>query len=115
MARKSASRVYQRFAQAMRERKQIICSYQGLPREVCPIVLGHKNEEERALTFQFAGRSTGPIPDWRCLVLSKVTNVELRDGEWFAGDRHTRPQGCVTEVDLDINPASPYGPRRKLK
>jgi hypothetical protein len=40
--------------------------------------------------------------------------VHLRDGPWRGGDRHTRPQGCVEDVDLDVNPTSPYNPRRRL-
>jgi hypothetical protein len=38
----------------------------------------------------------------------------LRDGPWHAGDSHNQPQGCVDVVDLDVNPASPYNPKRRL-
>jgi len=30
------------------------------------------------------------------------------------GDGHSQPQGCVEIVDLDVNPASPYQPKRRL-
>jgi hypothetical protein len=46
--------------------------------------------------------------------LAKVSDVKLRDGPWHAGSRHTQPQGCVEEVDLDVNPDSPYQPKRLL-
>jgi hypothetical protein len=36
-----------------------------------------------------------------------VGKVELRDGPLRIGARRTQPQGCVEEVDLDINPDSP--------
>jgi hypothetical protein len=51
-----ASAVYDLFARAMQERKQILCLYQGLPREICPIILGHTKGAEVALVFQFGGR-----------------------------------------------------------
>jgi hypothetical protein len=106
------SQTYALFADAIRRRKQILCMYDGYARALCPIVLGHSGGEEKALTFQFAGDSRSGLPrggEWRCLVLSKITQAELRDGPWVAGKKHTQPQGCVQEVDLDANPKSPYG------
>jgi hypothetical protein len=106
------SRTYALFAEAIRHRKQILCMYDGYARALCPIILGHSDGEEKALTFQFGGDSRSGLPrgdEWRCLFLSKVTHAELRDGAWFTGSGHTRPQGCVEDVDLDANPESPYG------
>ncbi|MFL5269344.1 MAG: hypothetical protein ACJ8AH_22625 [Stellaceae bacterium] len=101
----------------MTSRKQILCTYHGLPRELCPIILGRSKGQEKALTYQFGGQSNKGLPpggQWRCLWLSEVGNVRLRDGPWHAGDRHDQPQGCVEIVDLDVNPASPYNPKRRL-
>jgi hypothetical protein len=84
---------------------------------LCPIILGHAQGREKALTYQFAGQSKKGLPpggQWRCLWLSEVSNVRLRDGPWHAGDSHNQPQGCVDVVDLDVNPASPYNPKRRL-
>jgi hypothetical protein len=106
---------YGLFEQAMKLRKQIVCMYDGRPRELCPIILGHSQGQEKALTYQFGGQSKSGLPpggEWRCLWLSKVSNIELRDGPWFVGSSHTQPQGCVETVDLDVNPSSPYGPKR---
>ena len=111
------SSAYSLFEQAMLSRKQILCTYDGRPRELCPIILGHSNGQEKALTYQFAGQSSKGLPpggQWRCLWLSKVSNVRLRDGPWHAGDGHSQPQDCVDVVDLDANPASPYNPKRPL-
>jgi hypothetical protein len=109
---------YALFEKAMRRRKPIFCMYGGYPRELCPIILGHSQRgEERALTFQFGGKSSSRLPrggEWRCLSLSKVSSAELRDGPWIVDSRHTQPQGCVEIVDLDVNPESPYQPRRSL-
>ena len=111
------SPVYKQFAQAMATRKQILCEYDGYPRELCAVILGHSKGQEKALTFQFGGQSSSGLPprgEWRCLWLSKVSNVRLRDGIWHAGSRHTRTQGCVEDVDVDVNPDSPYEPKRRL-
>jgi putative transcriptional regulator len=109
------SPTYLLFAQAIVEGKQILCTYHGLPRELCPIILGHSQGEEKALTYQFGGQSKSGLPDWKCLSLAKVSDVQLRDGPWYAGDSHTQRQGCVEVVDLDVNPASPYNPKRRLR
>jgi len=107
---------YRLFEQAMRMRKQIVCVYDGYPRELCPIILGHSQEHEKVLTYQFGGQSKSGLPpqgQWRCLFLSKVSNVQLREGPWISGASHTQPQGCVEIVDLDVNPQSPYHPKRR--
>jgi hypothetical protein len=112
------SPAYNLFADAMAERKQILCVYDGYPRELCPIVLGHTKEQEVALVYQFAGGSKGGLPpegQWKCFHLSKVSDVKLRDGPWRAGSRHMQQQTCVADVDLDVNPQSPYNPRRNLE
>jgi hypothetical protein len=109
------SRAYELFEQAMRERKQIWCSYGGFSRKLCPVLLGHTNGRERALTFQFGGETStelAPGGEWRCLDLARASDIELHDGPWRSGDSHKRPQGCVQDVDIDINPQSPYTPRR---
>jgi hypothetical protein len=111
-----SSPTYALFAQAIIERKQIVCRYGGYRRELCPILLGHSQGEEKTLTFQFGGQSNSGLPrggEWRCLLLSRVNGVELRDGAWHAGDSHRQPQGCVEIVDLDVNPDSPYRPARR--
>jgi hypothetical protein len=112
-----SSSTYERFAQAMRARQQILCVYDGYARELCPVILGHTKGEEKALVYQFAGESSRQLPpegDWKCLTLSKVHDVQLRDGPWRASSRHQTSQTCVETVDLDVNPDSPYNPRRRL-
>lgn len=108
---------YSLFEQAMRLRKRIVCMYNGQPRELCPVILGHSQEQEKALTYQVGGKSRSGLPpagEWRCLFLSKVSSAQLGDGTWLVGSSHTQPQGCVQIVDLDVNPMSPYRPKRKV-
>ncbi len=112
------SPAYKLFEQAMRSRKQILCTYDGLPRELCPVILGHSDGQEVALTYQFAGQSRSGLPpegQWFCLSLAKVRTIQLREGPWHIGDSHTRLQACVKVVDLDVNPKSPYRPTRRLR
>ena len=111
------TKTYRLFEQAMVERRQIICMYKGHRREICPVILGHRQGEERALTYQFAGGSSSTLPpggQWRCLTLSDVSEIQLRDGQWHSGNSHKQPSGCVEIVDLDINPDSPFSPKRRL-
>jgi hypothetical protein len=108
---------YRLFGQAMRERRPVFCMYEGYPRELCPIILGHSQHQEKVLTYQFGGQSKSGLPregQWRCLWLAKVSAAQLHDGLWRTGSSHTQPQGCVEIVDLDVNPLSPYQPKRRL-
>jgi hypothetical protein len=112
-----ATRNYALFEEAMRRRKQIVCTYRGRRRELCAIILGYTKGEERALTFQFGGQSNSTLPpqgEWRCLSLSEVSDIQLREGDWHSGPRHTMPQTCVEDVDVDVNPFSPYYPKRRI-
>jgi len=108
-----ASASYELFAKALVERKQIVCFYDGYQRELCPVILGHSKGQEAALVYQFAGKSRSGLPpggQWKCLRLAKTSDVQLREGPWFAGSSHQRAQACVEVVDLDVKPASPYNP-----
>src|SRR6185295_1701714 len=97
-ARPLPSRVYTLFAQAIRERRPVTCRYGGKTRELCPIILGHTDGKEKALTFQFAGESRSRLPEggeWRCLFLDKVSDVE-----WARG------LGTPATVTVNRKPAS---------
>lgn len=78
-----ASAAYLLFEQAMRARRRVVCTYQGLVRVVCPIVLGHSQGLEKALTFQIGGESRSGLPpggEWRCLWVAKVEGPRVQDG-----------------------------------
>src|SRR5260221_8456756 len=98
----------------MRTRKQIVCMYGGYPRELCPIILGHSQGQEKALTYQFGGGSSRGLPprgEWRYLFLDKGGDVPLRDGPWHTRDTPSPPQGCVEVFRLDVQPAHPVPPQ----
>jgi hypothetical protein len=100
------SATYNLFRQAILRERLVACVYDGHPRVLCPVILGHTEGEEKALTFQVGGTSRSGLPpggEWRCLVLARVRGGRLAEGSWREGDRHTAPQRCVDEVDVDVN------------
>jgi hypothetical protein len=112
------SATYKLFYRAMAERKPVVCMYQGHPRAVCPIILGHTDGEEKSLVYQFEGSSSQgahAAKGWKCLTLAEVRHAELHDSPWHGGEGpHGTAQSCVRDVDVDTNPASPYSPKRRL-
>src|SRR3979490_462949 len=98
------SATYAVFRNAILAEQQVICSYDGRTRELCPHIIGtNKQGEEAVLAWQFAGESSGRLPQWRCLKLAKVKNARTRKGAWHEGGSHKTEQVCVSTVDLDIN------------
>src|SRR6476661_7673898 len=98
------SATYALFRNAILGEKQVVCSYGGRSRELCPHIIGiNRSGEEVVLAWQFAGASSGKLPQWRCLKLANVGDTRTRVGHWHAGGSHRREQTCVTGIDLDIN------------
>src|SRR6201996_1196955 len=98
------SSAYAIFRAAIQREQQVVCRYEGRPRELCPHIIGtNKRGEEVVLAWQFAGDSSGPLPQWRCLRLAEVKDAKMRDGRWHAGGSHRTTQTCVIDIDLDIN------------
>lgn len=92
---------------AVRERLQVVATYDGHAREFCPHVLGATGGERRCLGFQFGGAgSKGPVTPasaaWRCFRVDKLGDVSLRAGPWHTDARPLGPQHCVREVELQV-------------
>jgi hypothetical protein len=112
-----ASPTYDLFVRAMIEEKQVACVFRERHRVFSIIILGHTDGEERALVWQTAGESSGRLPPggaWRNVTLSEVTDVRLLGSTLRRGTRKTGEQRWVADVDLDVNPDSPYRPRWQL-
>jgi hypothetical protein len=98
------SPTYILFRNAILGEQQVVCSYDGRPRELCPHIIGiNKSGEEVVLAWQFAGESSGELPQWRCLKLANVRDARARNGQWHEGGSHRTAQTCVSDIDLDIN------------
>jgi hypothetical protein len=102
----TVSDTYAVVRQAILDRWQIVATYRGHRRELCPHVIGTKDGCERALFFQFAGSSSSGLPpggEWRCIPLDGLTDVGSRDGRWHTM-ASTRPQTCLDVVDVEVAP-----------
>lgn len=98
------SAIYAIFRNAILAEQQVICSYESRHRELCPHIIGtSKSGEEVVLAWQFAGESSGKLPQWRCLRLAHVRDARPREGKWHEGGSHRTTQTCVTTIDIDIN------------
>jgi hypothetical protein len=98
------STTYKLFRDAILGEQQVICAYEGRHRELCPHIIGlNKRGEEVVLAWQFAGESSGKLPQWRCLRLASVRNARAQNGRWHEGSSHRTEQTCVSTIDLDIN------------
>lgn len=103
------SKTYQIIRNAIANKQQVIAIYDNYHREMCPHAIGHKNGVEQALFYQFAGdTSKGPIVEqsrnnWRCITISKLQNVFVRDGEWHTYENHSRPNTCIDVIDLEVD------------
>jgi hypothetical protein len=98
------SATYTLFRNAILGEQQVLCTYDGRYRELCPHIIGtNRRGEEVVLAWQFAGESSGPLPQWRCMRLANVRNARARVGPWHEGRSHRTEQTCVSNIDLDIN------------
>lgn len=104
----AVSEVYSLLRLAATRRLSVAAIYDGLPRLLCPHVLGRKSGRPQALVYQFGGSSNSGLPVtpekgvWRCLAVEKLSEVELRANVWHSEPR-CQQQSCVDEVDFDVD------------
>ena len=93
-------------AQAIREKKRVIATYDTHHREFCPHVLGFKGSELRVFVYQCAGMSNkGTVfGEWKCFVVSNLSNVSITSGIWRTdiGHSHSRSQSCIDTVTVQV-------------
>lgn len=92
-------------------RKQPVAAmYEGHPRLFCPHLLGRSRQGRRnAFCYQFGGASVSGLKTvsagvgaWRCIVVDKLSQVELQSGEWHTEPRSIR-QTCIEEIEFDAD------------
>ena len=92
-------------------RKQPVAAmYEGHPRLFCPHLLGRSKQGRRnAFCYQFGGTSvsglrtvSAGVGGWRCIVVDKLSQVELQSGGWHTEPRSSR-QTCIEEVEFDAD------------
>jgi hypothetical protein len=81
-------------------KRQVVATYRGYRREMCPHVIGMKSGIPHALFYQFAGGSeaglepVGSPANWRSVRLDELEDVEVRDGAWYTANPHFQPHAC---------------------
>ncbi|MBS7815400.1 hypothetical protein J7560_08235 [Wohlfahrtiimonas chitiniclastica] len=99
---------YELIAEAIKNKKQIIATYQGYKREMCPHALGTKNGKKQALFYQFGGASSkgsivpGSKDNWRCIPIAGLSDVTIKDGEWYTAHNHSTCQTCIDHIDIEV-------------
>lgn len=89
---------------AILRRKTLRLNYKGTDLTVCPYILGHALQEERAfvLAVDRIGRPSRPERGkWMCLRLASVEDIEVLDQPWTEEPYPNRIQRCVDTVHLD--------------
>jgi hypothetical protein len=95
---------YELIRGAILRREQIVATYGGHVREMCPHAIGAKNGRAQALFFQFAGGSRSglrPGGGWRCLPVDSLSDVVVRAGGWHTSADYAGPGTCIDEVDVE--------------
>lgn len=102
------SATYDIIRNAIINKLQVVATYDGHVREMCPHVIGTKGGREQALFYQFGGTSSSGaiVPNspknWRCLPIEGLSGVSTRPGQWHTGANHSRPQACVDNIDVEV-------------
>ena len=104
-----SSAIYNIVRAAILSKEQVIATYKGHVREMCPHVIGLKDGKEQALFYQFGGTSSsgqiaaGSPQNWRCIPIDGLADVSVRSGDWETAANRSRPQTCVDEIDVEVD------------
>ncbi|MBW3600784.1 MAG: hypothetical protein KY475_26400, partial [Planctomycetes bacterium] len=77
---------YSLIRDAVLNKKTVVATYDGYERRMCPHVLGTTKGQRQGLFYQFAGNSRrgleadGSPANWRCVRISRLSNVRIEDG-----------------------------------
>lgn len=93
--------VYDVIRETIIHKQQVVATYDGHVREMCPHVLGTKDGREQALFYQFGGTSgsrpigpSGSHANWRCIPIDGLRDVSVRNG--------SKRQNCVDRIDVAV-------------
>ncbi len=98
---------YHLIKDAILRKRQIVATYDGSRREMCPHVLGMTGGRAYALFYQFAGESRsglgppGSPQNWRCCEVDRLEDVSARDGRWHGTAFGRRRQQCIERIDIE--------------
>jgi len=98
---------YQIIKNAILNKQPVTAMYDGYYRELCPHVIGTKDGVEQCLCYQYGGDSSrGKITfdsksNWRCMIISKFSQVTATTGPWHTFENHSKSQTCVDVIDAE--------------
>ena len=106
----SVDEIYALLRTAGARKQPVAAMYEGHPRLFCPHLLGRSKQGRRnAFCDQFGGASvsglrtvSAGVGGWRCIVVDKLSQVELQSGGWHTEPRSSR-QTCIEEVEFDAD------------
>ena len=114
----AVSEIYELLRLAAAGRQPVAATYDGLPRLLCPHVLGRKSGRLHAFFYQFGGSSNSSLPvaregvgGWRCLAVEKLSQVALSADAWHTEPRAPHPT-CVDDIDFDADAQSGDNPQK---
>jgi len=94
---------------AIRGRLQIVATYKGHQRQMCPHVLGWKDGRLQCLFYQFAGWSRtglagfGSPENWRCIPVDDLQSATAVRGPWHTAANYSQmEQCCVDKVVVSV-------------
>lgn len=92
---------------AIRQKRLVKVTYQGKPRIVEPHDYGVHHGSVKLLTYQLAGASSRPLPNWRWMEVDGITEIDLLD-RTFPGGRHNASSNHHhwDELYLRVEPAA---------
>ena len=99
---------YDIIREAILTHSSISATYDNHYREMTPHVLGLKGTSPHALFYQYGGTSgsglgpPGAARNWRCVFISKLSEVRLIPGVFHTAPNHSRPQTCVNAIDVEV-------------
>ena len=106
----SVEEIYALLRTAGARKQPVAAMYEGQPRLFCPHLLGRSKQGRRnAFCYQFGGAGvsglrtvSAGVGGWRCIVVDKLSQVELQSGGWHTEPRSSR-QTCIEEVEFDAD------------
>jgi hypothetical protein len=97
---------YEVIRDAIVNKRQIVATYGGYEREMCPHGIGTRNGRAQAIFFQFAGGSSQGLPSggqWRCLAIEDLSKISTREGAWKTSSNYRQPNTCIDEIDVEVD------------
>jgi hypothetical protein len=106
----SVDEIYALLRTAGTLKQPVAAMYEGRFRLFCPHLLGRSKQGRRyAFCYQFGGTSESGLKTFaegvggsRCMVVEKLSGVELQSGIWHT-ERRSKRQTCIEEVEFDAD------------